>query len=72
VFKSKILTPLSVAVATHYIFGLKATLLTELPAFNSLNSSDKSFKSETLTVFSFPPVAIYVPSGAIANELIWS
>jgi len=58
VFKSKILTPLSVAVAIHCIFGLKATLLTELPAFNSLNSSLKSFKSQTLTVFSFPPVAI--------------
>lgn len=70
VFKSKILTPLSVAAASHYIFGLKATLLTELPALSSLNSSLKSFKSQTLIVFSLPPVAMYVPNGAIANELI--
>jgi len=72
VFKSKILTPLSVAAAIHYIFGLNATLFTELPAFNSLNSSLKSVKSHTLTVFSFPPVAMYVPNGAIAKELMLS
>jgi len=58
VFKLKILTPVSVAAATHYILGLKATLLTELPVLNSLNSSDKSFKSQTLTTFSFPAVAM--------------
>lgn len=72
VFKSKILTPLSVAAAIHYIFGLNATLFTELPALSSLNSSDKSVKSQTFTVFSLPPVAMYVPSGAIAKELMLS
>jgi len=61
-----------VAAAIHYIFGLNATLFTELPAFNSLNSSLKSVKSHTLTVFSFPPVAMYVPNGAIAKELMLS
>lgn len=58
VFKLKILTPVSVAAATHYMLGLKATLFTELPVLNSLNSSDRSFKSQTFTVFSFPPVAM--------------
>jgi len=72
VFKSNTLTPVSVAAAIHYIFGLNATLLTELPVFNSLNSSLKSVKSQTLTTFSLPPVAIYVPNGAIANELMLS
>jgi len=72
VFKSNTLTPVSVAAAIHYIFGLKATLFTELPVFNSLNSSLKSVKSQTLTTFSLPPVAMYVPNGAIANELMLS